>query len=142
VLEELGPELLGADVHVELTDVSVSCAPGVLGQILRNLISNAIKFRSRSRRLVLRLEAAAHDSMVELFVEDNGTGMDERDAAHAFQPHYRGRSDREVPGHGLGLAIVERATRAVGGTCQLVSQPDRGTRILVRLPRDRDAHLN
>jgi signal transduction histidine kinase len=134
VLEELGPDLLGAEVHVELTDVSVSCAPGVLGQILRNLISNAIKFRSRSRRLVLRLQAAAHDSVVELFVEDNGTGMDPKDAAHAFQPYFRGRRDREVPGHGLGLAIVERATRAVGGTCQLSSQPDRGTRILVRLP--------
>ena len=42
-----------------------------------------------------------------------------------------------MPGHGLGLAIVERATRAVGGTCSLTSQPDAGTRIVVELPRAR-----
>jgi signal transduction histidine kinase len=134
VLEELGPELMGVEVKTELTDERVACAPGVLAQILRNLIGNAVKFRSRHRRLSLLVGAYPKDSGIELVLEDNGLGMDRESAAHAFEPYYRGRSDREVPGHGLGLAIVERTTRALGGSCSLVSAPDRGTRIVVRLP--------
>jgi signal transduction histidine kinase len=135
VLEELGPELLGAELRTELTHELVACSPGVLEQILRNLVSNAIKFRSRRRRLVLELAAYSRDGEVELVIADNGVGMDAESAAHAFDAYYRGRTDREVPGYGLGLAIVERATHALGGSCALTSEPDQGTRIVIRLPR-------
>lgn len=135
VLEELQPELRGADVTTSLTDARVACAPGVLAQILRNLVGNAVKFRSRQRKLAVQLEARVSDGVVEIECRDNGVGMDEEAAAHAFEPYFRGRTDREVPGHGLGLAIVERTTRALGGSCQLSSQPDGGTRIVIRLPR-------
>jgi signal transduction histidine kinase len=135
VLDELSPELHAATVKSELTQEAVACAPGVLAQILRNLIGNAVKFRSRQRTLDLRLSAAPRDGQIEIVIEDNGMGMDADAAAHAFEPFYRGSSAREVPGHGLGLAIVERATRALGGSCELRSEPDHGTRITVRLPR-------
>jgi signal transduction histidine kinase len=113
----------------------VACAEGVLSQILHNLIGNALKFRARSRPLCITLATRDVGSMVEIFVEDNGIGMDPENAKHAFEPFYRGIVDREVPGHGLGLAIVERTTRALGGSCELWSVPDRSTRIVVRLPR-------
>jgi signal transduction histidine kinase len=135
VLDQLAPDLIGADVRTELTPERVGCAPGVLEQILRNLIGNAVKFRSRQRRLELHLGAYARASDIELVLVDNGLGMDAESAAHAFEPYYRGRTDREVPGHGLGLAIVERTARALGGSCEVSSAPDRGTRIMVRLPR-------
>jgi signal transduction histidine kinase len=102
---------------------------------VRNLVGNAIKFRSRQRKPEVHLTSRMENGAVELVVEDNGVGMDEESAAHAFEPYWRGRTDREVPGHGLGLAIVERATKAVGGSLLLTSAPDRGTRISVRLPR-------
>jgi signal transduction histidine kinase len=73
--------------------------------------------------------------MVEILVEDNGIGIDPESAQHAFEPFYRGLTDREVPGHGLGLAIVERTTHALGGSCELSSVPEQSTRIVVRLPR-------
>jgi signal transduction histidine kinase len=135
VIEELQPDLRGAEITTALTDAKVACAPGVLAQILRNLVGNAVKFRSRQRKLAVQLEARVTDGVVEIECRDNGVGMDEEAAAHAFEPYFRGRTDREVPGHGLGLAIVERATRALGGSCELFSQPDGGTRILVRLPK-------
>jgi len=134
VLDELSPELRGADVTTELTDQAVACAPGVLSQIIRNLVSNAVKFRSRQRKLQLHLAARAHADGIEVVIEDNGVGMDAESAAHAFEPYYRGQA-REIPGHGLGLAIVERAAEALGGRCELSSVLDRGTRIVVRLPR-------
>jgi signal transduction histidine kinase len=134
VLDELSPELRGAEVTTNLTDDEVACAPGVLSQIFRNLVSNAVKFRSRQRPLQLKLAAQTRDGAIEVVIEDNGVGMDAESAAHAFEPYYRGKA-REVPGHGLGLAIVERATKALGGTCTLDSTPDAGTRITLRLPR-------
>lgn len=138
VLEELGAELIDADVRSELTDEKVACTPGVLAQILRNAVTNSIKFRSHQRRLRLHLKSMSTPTRVELAVEDNGLGIDEESAEHAFEPYYRGRSDREVPGHGLGLAIVHRAAQAVGGECHISRIDPEGTRIIISLPRASD----
>ena len=138
VLEELGAELIDADVRSELTDEKVACTPGVLAQILRNAVTNSIKFRSHQRKLKLRLKSVSTPTRVELAVEDNGVGIDDDSAEHAFEPYYRGRSDREVPGHGLGLAIVHRAARAIGGECHISRMNPEGTRITISLPRASD----
>ena len=140
VLDELEPELRGAELSVELTDEPVACAPGVLQQILRNLLQNAVKFRGRDRTLTIRVTGrvlpptADAGARVEIAVQDNGVGMDEELATHAFEPYHRGRTDREVPGFGLGLAIVDRATVALGGTIALKSAPEQGCRITITLP--------
>ena len=134
-IEEMGPELQGVDLVTKLVAGRVACAEEVLAQILRNLIGNAIKFRAHSRPLRITIETREVGPMVELAIEDNGLGMDSESARHAFEPFYRGQMDRELPGHGLGLAIVDRTTRALGGTCGLSSVIDHSTRIIVRLPR-------
>jgi len=135
VLDELAADLIDADVRSELTDDKVACAPGVLAQILRNLVSNSIKFRSHDRKLQLHLSSKSTPNTVELAIEDNGVGMDAKSIDHAFEPYYRGRMDREVPGHGLGLAIVQRATAMLGGKCDVAQVAPQGTRITVSLPR-------
>jgi signal transduction histidine kinase len=135
VVEDMGAELHDITVATEIAPGAVACADSVLGQILRNLIGNAIKFRSHTRPLRISIESKEAGDSVEIAVEDNGVGMEAESAKHAFEPFYRGHSDRELPGHGLGLAIVDRTVRALGGTCQLQSIPDHGTRIVVRLPR-------
>ena len=134
ILDELAPELHEATVKTELAAGRAACGEATLNQLLRNLIGNAIKYRSRARALEIGVATRDVEGMVEVTVADNGIGMDPEAAAHAFEPLYRGRADREVPGHGLGLAIVERTTRALGGTCALVSTADHGTRITVRIP--------
>lgn len=134
LLDEMGAELEGVELQTRLDASRVACAEEVLTQILQNLIGNAIKFRTPSRPLRIAIETREVGTMVEFIVEDNGMGMDAESAKHAFEPFYRGQMDRELPGHGLGLAIVNRTTRSLGGTCELSSAPDRGTRIVVRLP--------
>jgi signal transduction histidine kinase len=130
VLEELEPELRGVEVMAKLSAGRVACSEGI-----RNLVGNALKFRARSRPLQIRLESRDVGPMVEIAIEDNGVGMDPESATHAFEPFYRGQLDLEVPGHGLGLAIVDRTTRALGGTREMSSVLNQGTRIVVRLPR-------
>jgi signal transduction histidine kinase len=134
-IEEMGAELQGVEVTTKLCAGRVACAEEVLAQILRNLVSNATKFRAHSRPLRVAIETRDVGPMVEIAIEDNGLGMDAESAQHAFEPFYRGQMDRELPGHGLGLAIVDRTTRALGGTCELSSVLDHSTRIVVRLPR-------
>jgi signal transduction histidine kinase len=135
LLEELEPELRGVDVVTRLSAGRVACPEGILMQILRNLVGNALKFRARSRPLQIKLESRDVDEMVEIAIEDNGVGMDAESVKHAFEPFFRGQLDLEVPGHGLGLAIVDRTTRALGGTREVSSVLNQGTRIVVRLPR-------
>ena len=135
VVEEMGPELHAVEVTTKLAAGGVACAAGVLHQILRNLFENALKFRARNRPLHITVATRDVDTMVEITLEDNGLGMDAETAQHALEPTYRGRMDREVPGHGLGLAIVDRTLRSIGGSCELDAELDRGTRITVRMPR-------
>jgi signal transduction histidine kinase len=135
LVEEMGAELQGVDLATKLRAGRVACTEEVLAQILRNLIGNATKFRAHDRPLRITIETRDVGPMVEIAIEDNGLGMDAESARHAFEPFYRGQMDRELPGHGLGLAIVDRTTRALGGTCELSSVLDHSTLIVVRLPR-------
>ena len=133
LLDELRADLREAEVKLELTECTTACSAGTLVQILRNVIGNALKYRSPSRRLLLRIEARRTDGQIELGVSDNGIGMDAETAAHAFEPLYRGPGSSS-PGHGLGLAIVKRTVTAIGGTVELTSTKGEGTRVLVRVP--------
>ena len=134
-LAELASELADVTVKTELAGGRIACPASILQQLLRNLVENALKYRDRARPLAIRIATRAVGGDVELAIEDNGVGMDAEIASHAFEPLYRGRSDREVPGHGLGLAIVSRTVRALGGSCELTSEVDRGTRVVVTVPR-------
>ncbi len=133
LLDELRGELAGAEVVVALGDVTTACSAGVLAQIMRNLMTNAAKYRAPERRLVLRVEAKRDGHMAEIAVVDNGVGMSQETIAHAFEPLYRAPS-ASAPGHGLGLSIVRRAVEAVGGSCRLESKYGEGSRAIVRLP--------
>jgi len=135
VIDELTMELAGASIDNRFGAEAVACAPGVLGQLLRNLLTNGLKFRSHERPLVIRLASEVAPDQVTLTVEDNGMGMDEETARHAFEPFFRARTDREVPGAGLGLAIVQRTVTSLGGSCRIEVVASGGTRFVVTLPR-------
>jgi signal transduction histidine kinase len=133
VLEDAAPLLADAKVGLSIADAKVRAPPGALGRIVQNLISNAVKYRAPDRPLELDITVTRRDAEVELVVSDNGIGMDESTAAHAFDPLFRGDTTRKIPGHGLGLAIVKRTVDALGGVCSIVSKLGEGTRVVVRL---------
>jgi signal transduction histidine kinase len=132
VLDELAAELRDADVELEIPELVVACRDSALEQILRNLVENSAKYREPSRRLAVAISARSEHGRAILEVEDNGMGMDEFAAEHAFDPFFRARPD--VVGTGLGLAIIERIVRAYGGRCSLTSAPGSGTTVNVELP--------
>lgn len=132
VLDELGGELAacGARVTVEVDDRALAaCPPALLAGALHNVIGNAVKYRAEDRPLVLDIAAHVVAGAVRIVVADNGRGMD---AARAFERGYR--ADPALPGHGLGLANVQRSLAGVGGTAQLASTPGSGTTVTLALP--------
>ena len=134
VLEELSSAVDGAELRLSVTEAEVGCAPEVLGQILRNVIGNALKYRATDRRCTVEIGTGVDDRWVTAEVADNGIGMEARAARRAFEPFFRASADGN--GHGLGLAIVDSYLRALGGSVQLSSEPGVGTRVSLRLPRD------
>jgi signal transduction histidine kinase len=100
-------------------------------QILRNLMSNALKYRRK------RINASI-DGELDLFVtvEDDGLGIPQEEQGVIFERFVRlnEKERAEVPGLGLGLAGVKALVEAMGGEITLVSREGIGTRFTVRIP--------
>jgi PAS domain S-box-containing protein len=104
-----------------------------IGQILHNLIGNAVKFTAAgSVTVALRAEPAA----LTFEVEDTGVGMDEAVAQRVFDEFTQAdeSTTRRFGGTGLGLSIVRRLASRMGGEVMLTSAPGVGSRFTVRLP--------
>jgi len=107
--------------------------PDRMAQVLGNLLSNAIKYTPAG---TISVEASAGDEGISLVVSDTGIGIAPADQAHVFEPFYRShRSERFPQGMGLGLTIAHDLVVAHGGRLDVESQPDRGSRFTLWLPR-------
>jgi signal transduction histidine kinase len=107
----------------------------LLDQLLDNLLENACKCSEPGTPIVAR--AWSEPGAVALAVEDRGCGIPAGDLPRIFEPFYRLESARRTgrAGVGLGLAVARRIAEAHGGTIAAESEPRRGSRFVVRLPR-------
>jgi signal transduction histidine kinase len=105
-----------------------------LGQVLDNLVSNAIKFTPTGGRVVVR--AFAEDGAVVLEVSDTGLGMSPDEQARLFERFYRtaAASEHAIQGTGLGLTIVKAIVDAHGGSITVQSATGAGTTFRILLP--------
>jgi signal transduction histidine kinase len=99
-------------------------------QAFRNLIGNALKFRSRDEPFV-RLRAYRDCGRVFVEVIDNGIGIPADAVPSVTQPFARAHGSSEHPGSGLGLALVHRVAQRHGGSVELESELGRGTTVRV-----------
>jgi PAS domain S-box-containing protein len=104
-------------------------------QILTNLLSNAVKFTSEGH-VTLRCVSEAETVMIE--VEDTGIGIAPDDVGKLFVPFQQIDSGltRAYEGTGLGLSICQRLADKLGGTIEVESQPEQGSRFIVTLPKN------
>jgi two-component system sensor histidine kinase BaeS len=109
----------------------VDTDPERLGQIVANLVENALKYA----RTKVTVGLASDNGTLELRVDDDGPGIDAADVPHVFDRLYTSRPapGRKV-GTGLGLAIVHELSAAMGGTAAAHTLDGQGTRFLVRIP--------
>jgi signal transduction histidine kinase len=110
--------------------------PPRLGQVLGNLIGNAIKFTPKGGHVDIGVTAT--DEGAALTVKDDGVGIDPDELEYVFDRFYRGtrRPQERAGGSGLGLAIARSIVDMHHGRVSISSTPDVGTEVLVTLPRD------
>jgi hypothetical protein len=109
-----------------------------LDQVVRNLVSNAVKFTPPEGRVELRLSSAGKAARIEVI--DTGEGIAPELLPHVFERFRQGdgSSLRRHGGLGLGLAIVKHLVEAHGGRVSAHSDgQDKGTRMTVELPLER-----
>jgi signal transduction histidine kinase len=117
----------GRSVEVEIAPGLTAVADrGLIEIALSNLLANAWKFTSRAGPARIRFGAGQREGRREFFVQDNGVGFDPAYAAQLFQPFHRLHAEREFPGTGIGLALVERVVRRHGGQVRAAGRPGAG----------------
>jgi PAS domain S-box-containing protein len=140
VLEDLSAMIAEREAIV---DVALDGAPEVLAPrgdvelVLRNLVSNALKFGAVKRPHVGLSWAPAEDGVVRLVVADDGEGIAPAHRERIFQAFERLSAGSGPRGSGLGLAICERIVRRASGTIGLDSAPGAGSRFWFTLPAAR-----
>jgi len=104
-----------------------------LGQVLQNLIGNALKFHGEhAPRIRVRAEVA--EKMVRFAVADNGIGMEKESSGRIFQMFQRLHTREEYEGSGIGLAIAKKIVERHGGTIWFDSVPGEGTTFYFTIP--------
>ena len=113
--------------------------PDRIGQVLGNLLENALRHTPRGGRVRLSAEPGA--GAVILRVADTGTGIAAEHLPHVFERFYRADAarDRAHGGSGIGLAIAKALVEAHGGTIAATSTPGAGAAFTVTLPTRRGA---
>jgi len=110
--------------------------PQRLGQVMGNLIGNALKFTPAGGSVAISLQPTPDGA--EIRVRDSGIGIPSNEMPHVFDRFYRGAqaTEERASGSGLGLSIVRSIVEMHNGRVTLTSNPGDGTEVTVRLPRD------
>ena len=128
----------GIDLTVHLPDapIRISHDPQRIGQVVANLVANAVKFTQRGGSVSIDVAPTQDGARIE--VADTGVGIDAAELPHIFERFYRGSRANEArgSGSGLGLAIVRSIVDMHGGTVEVESRVGIGSRFTVTLPRD------
>jgi len=125
----------GIQIHSDLASAQILGDADRLGQVITNLLINAIQYSQDQGEV--RLATRAEAGIAVVTVADTGPGIPAEDLPHIFERFYRGDKSRaRAAGHsGLGLAIVKAIVEAHGGSIEVSSQLGVGTRFTVNLPR-------
>ncbi len=149
-MEPMLRRMLGEHIRLETRLAPEPCIVyvdlGQLEQVVLNLVLNARDAMPEGGRLTLETafhqlsqpEGAAGEELppgdyIALTIADTGTGMRPEILTHLFEPFFTTK-DREK-GSGLGLATVYGIVRQSGGAVRVESEPDRGSRFIILLPR-------
>jgi two-component system sensor histidine kinase BaeS len=123
--------LAGLTFTRALQPAVVEADVGRVHQVVVNLLSNALKFTPKGGEVVLSV--FVQDDAARLEVCDTGVGIAKSDQAHLFERLWRAATSGPE-GSGIGLAVSAELVRAHGGTIEVVSELQRGSRFTVVLP--------
>jgi len=130
---------LAATITASAAEVSHDRLPMVrlparqMGQLLQNLVGNAIKYRSDAPPRV-HISAERGDGNWVFTVTDNGMGISQEDHARIFEMFERAGGAADHPGSGIGLAVCRRLVESYGGRIWVESSPGEGSTFQFSVP--------
>ena len=133
---------LSVEVPAEAVPLEITVDPDRMGQVLSNILLNAIRYTPSGGRVTLGAAPIPRGALpwsggVRMTVSDTGVGISPEELPYVFDRFWRGDRSRgraEGTGSGLGLAIAKQLVEAHGGTIGAASRPGGGTDIVIDLP--------
>ena len=118
-------------LNCEITDL-VNQDPHLLRHIIANLVSNAIKYSDSGTEI--SLQCSLNNNQLLFTITDQGIGISNTDIGQLFEPFFRAKNVQGYKGTGLGLSLVKEAVEVCGGSIEVESEINKGTRFSVCLP--------
>lgn len=112
----------------------VSADSKLLGYMLNNLISNAIKYSPDGGEITFRVSFDEKKDTLNFLIKDKGIGISSEYKNTLFEPFLRGENIGRIPGTGLGLSIVKRAVDLHRGAINFESELGKGTSVSIEIP--------
>lgn len=113
----------------------------LLGLIITNLLTNAVKYSPSSQPIYFRAECNDNKTCA-ITIADKGIGIPDQELHHLFKSFYRASNVGSIAGYGLGLHIVKKCVEAHSGVIEVESEVGKGTTFLVTIPIDQEDHSN
>ena len=105
-----------------------------INQLFSNLIDNALKYRDRKRKLLIKVTSSVDGGNTVYTVKDNGRGISPDYQEIIFEIFHRLNPNQDE-GEGLGLSIVQRIVHIHNGKIRIESEKERGSKFIITLPR-------
>ncbi len=128
-------EEAGADFVVENLPDCYGDA-NLLNQLFSNIIGNSLKYRDKSRQLIVTIAALTRYNKVIYSIQDTGVGIARRHLKKIWDVFYRVDSQVPETGEGIGLSIVKRIADKHKGIVRVESEESRGSVFYIELPRN------
>jgi light-regulated signal transduction histidine kinase (bacteriophytochrome) len=127
VVEELNEDCEGRRVEWKIGSLPfVECDPGLMKQVLQNLLSNALKFTRPRTHAIIEVGQQEQDGTAVVFVRDNGVGFNMKYADKLFGVFQRLHRQEDFAGTGVGLATVQRIVQKHDGRIWAEAELDKG----------------
>ncbi|MEO5958734.1 MAG: HAMP domain-containing sensor histidine kinase, partial [Opitutaceae bacterium] len=126
---------LGSSANCIVIHSPLGCVMGHVPSLIQcfsNLLGNAVKFIPDGKRPEIEVRAMRYERWCRVSVSDNGIGIDPSHHARIFRMFERA-AGRQVPGTGIGLAIVKKAVERMGGKVGVISAPGAGAEFWIEL---------
>lgn len=129
IIDESGTEITYGNLPTILGDHSQ------MGQVLQNLINNAIKFQDAKIKPIVHIDCKEKEDMWVFSVKDNGIGIDNKHFHLLFKTFKRLHDRRKYEGSGIGLALCKKIIERHGGRIWVESVLGKGCTFLFTIPK-------
>jgi PAS domain S-box-containing protein len=139
MIQRIIPKNIKLNLYLEDYLKIIFVDPSHIGQVMMNLILNAIDAMPEGGKLIISTHNKNHERSVCLSIQDTGVGMDDYTQRHLFEPYYTTKKEK---GTGLGLATAYRIIQDSGGRIDVKSYLNKGSTFSIYLPYIKSENSN